>query len=192
MVALRRTNGPTLFSFSRQNLPILDRSGARGGVAQGAYILAEAEGGTPDVILIGAGSEIGLCVGARERLAEFGVRARVVSMPSWDLFAAQDQAYRDGVLPPTIRARVTVEAAATFGWERWAGTDGATIGLDRFGASAPADRIMQELGFTKEHVTATALRLLGRDEEADAVEAEGRDEGGDTAVKPTSPKEGHS
>ena len=192
VVALRRTNGPTLFSFSRQNLPILDRSGARGGVAQGAYILAEAEGGTPDVILIGAGSEIGLCVGARERLAEFGVRARVVSMPSWDLFAAQDQAYRDGVLPPTIRARVTVEAAATFGWERWAGTDGATIGLDRFGASAPADRIMQELGFTKEHVTATALRLLGRDEEADAVEAEGRDEGGDTAVKPTSPKEGHS
>jgi transketolase len=192
ITALRRTDGPTLFSFSRQNLPILDRATAQGSAAQGAYILADAEGGTPDVILIGTGSEVGLCTGAREKLAEFGVRARVVSMPSWDLFAAQDAAYRDKVLPPGVRKRVTVEAAATFGWERWAGTDGATIGLDRFGASAPADRIMQELGFTKEHVTATALRLLGRDEEADAVEAEGRGEGGDTAVKPTSPKEGHS
>ncbi len=192
VAALRRTTGPTLFSFSRQNLEILDRSGAQGSTAQGAYILSDAEGGTPDVILIGTGSEIGLCVGAAEKLAEFGVRARVVSMPSWDLFSAQDQGYRDSVLPPSIRKRVTVEAAATFGWERWAGTDGAMIGLDRFGASAPADRIMKELGFTKEHVTATALHLLGRDKEADAVEAEGRGDGGDTAVKPTSPKEGHS
>jgi transketolase len=189
--ALRRTSGPTLFSLSRQNLPILDRSGARGGVAQGAYILADAEGGEPDVILIGTGSEIGLCVGARERLADYGVRARVVSMPSWDLFAAQDRAYRDSVLPPGVRRRVTVEAAATFGWERWAGSEGVTIGIDRFGASAPADRNMQEFGFTVEHVAAAALRLAGREEEAAALEAEGRGEG-DTAVKPTSPKEGHS
>jgi transketolase len=190
VAALRRTEGPTLFSLSRQNLPILDRSGARGGTAQGAYILADGEGGDPDVILIGTGSEIGLCVGARERLAGYSVRARVVSMPSWDLFQAQDRSYRDSVLPPGVRKRVTVEAAATFGWERWAGSEGVTIGIDRFGASAPADTNMKEFGFTAEHVTAAALRLLGRDAEADAEDPHGS--GGDTTVEPTSPKEGHS
>ena len=191
VAALRRTNGPTLFAFSRQNLPILDRSQAQGNVAQGAYVLSDAEGGEPEVILIGAGSEIGLCVGAQETLAGYGVRARVVSMPSWDLFAAQEQSYRDGVLPPSNRKRVTVEAGTTMGWERWATTDGVTIGVDHFGASAPADRIMKEFGFTREHVTAAALRLVGREADAAAEEAKGRGEG-DTAVKPTSPQEGHS
>jgi len=190
VAALRRTDGPTLFSLSRQNLPILDRSGAKGSTAQGAYILADTESGDPDVILIGTGSEIGLCVGARERLAGYGVQARVVSMPSWDLFQAQDQPYRDSVLPPGVRKRVTVEAATTFGWERWAGTEGVTIGIDRFGASAPADTNMKEFGFTAEHVTAAALRLLGREAEADAEDPHGS--GGDTTVKPTSPQEGHS
>ncbi len=191
VAALRRIEGPTLFSFSRQNLPILDRGGARGGTAQGAYILVDAEGGAPEVILIGTGSEVALCVKARETLAEYGVRARVVSMPSWELFAAQERSYRDDVLPPTVRARVTVEAASTFGWARWAGSEGAMVGIDRFGASAPADRNMQEFGFTREHVAAVALRLLGRDADADAEEAKGRAEG-DTAVAPTSPREGHS
>ncbi len=188
VAAMQRTEGPTLFSFSRQNLPILDRSQAKGGVAQGAYILVDAAKGDPDVILIGTGSEVALCVAAREELAKHDVQARVVSMPSWDLFMAQDQKYRDSVLPPSIRQRVTVEAGATFGWERWAGSAGAMIGLDRFGASAPADKIMQELGFTKEHVAATALRLLGKAKEAAAVEKGD----GDTAVAPTSAKEGHS
>lgn len=191
VAALRRTDGPTLFAFSRQNLPILDRSKARGSTAQGAYILSDAEGGEPEVILIGTGSEMGLCVGAQETLAGYGVRARVVSMPSWDLFAKQDRAYQDSVLPPNVRKRVTIEAGSTFGWARWAGSEGITLGLDHFGASAPADRIMKEFGFTREHLTAAALRLLGREKEAAAEEAKGRGEG-DTAVKPTSPKEGHS
>jgi transketolase len=187
--ALRRTDGPTLFAFSRQNLPILDRSGARGSVAQGAYVLSDAEGGDPEVILIGTGSEVALCADAAKRLADdYNVRVRVVSMPSWDRFQAQDRAYRDDVLPPTIRTRVTVEAAATFGWERWAGTDGATIGIDRFGASAPGDTNLKKFGFTVENVAATALRLLGRDDEAAAEAARG----GDTSMAPTSPKEGHS
>jgi len=116
------------------------------------------------------------------------VCVRVVSMPSWDRFQAQNRAYRDDVLPPGIRARVTVEAAATFGWERWAGSDGATIGLDRFGASAPGDTNLKKLGFTVERVAATALRLLGRDADAAAEDAKG----GDTSMAPTSPKEGHS
>ncbi|MFN8514184.1 MAG: transketolase [Chloroflexia bacterium] len=186
--ALRRTDGPTLFAFSRQNLPILDRSGARGSVAQGAYVLKDAEGGDPEVILIGTGSEVALCVDAAKRLGEYGVRARVVSMPSWDRFQAQDRAYRDDVLPPGIRARVTVEAAATFGWERWAGTDGAMIGIDRFGASAPGDTNLKKFGFTIEHVASTALRVLGRDDDAAAESAKG----GEIVMAPTSPKEGHS
>jgi transketolase len=189
LAALRRTDGPTLFAFSRQNLPILDRSGARGGVAQGAYVLSDTGGGDPEVILIGTGSEVALCVDAGKRLAEeYGVRARVVSMPSWDRFQAQDRVYRDDVLPPGVRARVTVEAGTTFGWERWAGSDGATIGIDRFGASAPGDTNLRKFGFTVEHVAATALRLLGRDDEAAAEQAKG----GDTSMEPTSPKEGHS
>ena len=188
--ALRRTDGPTLFAFSRQNLPILDRSGARGSVAQGAYILSDAEGGEPEVILIGSGSETSLCADAAKRLGDYGVRARVVSMPSMDRFMAQDRAYRDDVLPLQVRKRVTVEAATTFGWDRWAGTDGTTIGIDRFGASAPGDTNLKNFGFTVEHVAAAALRLLGRAAEAAAEEAKGG--AGDTSMAPTSPKEGHS
>ncbi len=161
-------NGPTLFALSRQNLPHLDRAGARGGgVAQGAYVLAEADSGKPDVILIGTGSEVSLCVEAKVRLKSYGVSARVVSMPSMNLFEAQDAAYRESVLPKAIRARVTVEAGTTFGWDRWAGSDGATIGLDRYGASAPGDEIMKRLGFRAENVAATALRVLGRTADAE-------------------------
>ncbi|HVY94161.1 MAG TPA: transketolase [Bryobacteraceae bacterium] len=160
-------DGPSLFALTRQNVPHLDRSTAVGDSTKGAYILSEAEGGKPDVILIGAGSEVQLCVAAQKKLKDYGVKARVVSMPSMNLFEDQDEKYRESVLPKAIRARVTVEAGSTFGWDRWAGSDGVTIGLNRFGASAPGEEIMQKLGFRAENVTAQALRTLGRFEEAE-------------------------
>lgn len=161
-------DGPTLLALTRQNVPHLDRSSAKGpGVAKGAYILSEAEGGAPEVILIGTGSEVGLCAKAQEKLNSYGVRARVVSMPSWELFAAQDEAYRESVLPKTIKKRVTVEAASPLGWHRWAGDEGTIIGIDHYGASAPGEEILKHFGFTAEHVTSAALRLLGRTREAD-------------------------
>jgi transketolase len=186
-----RRDGPTVLVLSRQNLDILARSQASGaGVAQGAYVLGDAEGGRPDVILIGSGAEVGLCVKARERLRSYGVAARVVSMPSWDLFEAQDAGYRAQVLPPDIRARVAVEAGSPIGWERYAGSEGAVIGIDRFGASAPGEELMRRLGFTEERVAAAALRLIGRDAEARQLERNATT--GETAVAPTAPSEGHS
>jgi transketolase len=191
VVAVQR-DSPTLFALSRQNLPVLDRGGARDAhVSRGAYILADAEGGEPEVILIGTGSEVALCADAQQRLAGYGVRARVVSMPSWDLFAAQDAAYREQVLPAGVRRRVTVEAGATLGWERWAGSEGTMIGIDRFGASAPGGTNMKKFGFTAEHVTAAALRLLGREDDAVREEAQGQEDGA-TSARPTSAREGHS
>jgi transketolase len=158
-------DGPTLFALSRQNLPHLDRTSAKdASVARGAYVLAEADGGEADLILIGTGSEVALCVKAQGRLKELGVRARVVSMPSWEIFERQTKAYRESVLPGTIRQRVTVEAASSFGWHRWA-LDGTVIGIDHYGASAPGEEVMKNFGFTAEHVTAAALRLMGREEE---------------------------
>jgi transketolase len=114
------------------------------------------------VILIGTGSEVALCVQAREKLAGQGVKARVVSLPSWELFEKQDAAYRESVLPKAVRKRVTVEAGATLGWSRYAGDEGVIIGLDRFGGSAPGGELMQHFGFTVDHVTTAALELLGR------------------------------
>ncbi len=155
-------DGPTLFVLTRQNVPHLDRGNAKEpGVARGAYILSEADGGTPDIILIGTGSEVSICVEARERLKGHGVRVRVVSLPSWNLFAQQDEAYRESVLPKSIKRRVTVEAGSPFGWRQWAGDEGTIIGIDRYGASAPGEEILQHLGFTADHVTSAALRLLG-------------------------------
>jgi transketolase len=152
--------GPTLFALTRQNLAHLDRTRAKEpGVARGAYILSEPEGGAPDVILIGTGSEVGLCVKAQELLAASGVRARVVSMPSWDLFEAQDDAYRERVLPAAVKKRVTVEAGASQGWHRWA-SEGIVIGIDHYGASAPGEEVMKNFGFTAEHVTSAALSLM--------------------------------
>jgi transketolase len=160
--------GPTVLVFTRQTVPHLDRSQAKEpGVARGAYILAEADGGSPDVILIGTGSEVQLCVEARKKLEKYAVKARVVSMPSWELFAAQDESYRASVLPKAVKARVTVEAGSPLGWHRWAGDEGAVIGLERFGASAPGEEVLQRLGFTPEHVTSAALRVLGRTAEAE-------------------------
>jgi transketolase len=156
-------NHPTLFVLSRQNLPILERMpDSTAGVAQGAYILADAASGKPDVILIGTGSEVQLCVAARETLRGYGVEARVVSMPSWELFGRQDAAYRETVLPAAIRKRVTIEAAATFGWHKWAGTDGIVLGIDHYGASAPGEEVMRHFGFTAGHVVSAALGLMGK------------------------------
>ncbi len=156
-------DGPSLLVLTRQNVPHLDRSNAKdAGVARGGYILAEAAGGVPEVILIGTGSEVALCVQARDKLQGQGVRARVVSLPSWELFEKQDAAYRESVLPHATRKRVTVEAGATLGWSRFAGDEGVIIGLDRYGASAPGGEVLQHFGFTADRVTATALELLGR------------------------------
>ncbi len=181
-------NGPTLFAFTRQNLPHLSRANSKGAdVTKGAYILSEAEGGSPDVILIASGSEVSLCVKAQEKLASHGVKSRVVSFPSWSFFEAQDAAYQESVLPKAITKRVTVEAAATLGWHRWAGTEGTVIGIDHFGASAPGDLIFKNFGFTAEHVTSAALRLMGKNAEAD------KEYGGETTnFQATSPQEGHS
>jgi len=152
-----------LLALTRQNVPHLDRSRAVDpDVAKGGYILSEAEGGSPEVILIGTGSEVSLCVKAQAALAAQGVKARVVSLPSWELFSQQDAAYRESVLPKSITARVTVEAGATFGWQKWAGSGGECIGIDRFGASAPGPEVMAHFGFAPETVVAAALRVLGK------------------------------
>ena len=119
------------------------------------------------MLLIGTGSEVQLCVKAQEKLKTYGVKARVVSMPSWNLFEAQDAAYRESVLPAAIKKRVTVEAASRLGWREWAGDEGITIGIDHYGASAPGEEILKNFGFTPEHVTSAALRLVGRKDEAD-------------------------
>jgi transketolase len=186
-VAIER-NGPTLFALTRQNVPHLDRSKAKNiDVSKGAYIIAEAEGGTPEVILIGTGSEVSLCMKAYEKLQGYGVKARVVSMPSWELFKWQSPEYREGILPKSIKKRITVEAGSTLGWAQWAGDEGVIIGIDHYGASAPGGDIMKNFGFTAEHVTSAALRMLGRNEEAD------KEYGGEaTNVAPTGGSEGHS
>jgi transketolase len=160
--------GPTVLVLTRQAVAHLDRGGAKqAGVARGAYVLSDAGDGAPDVILVGTGSEVELCVNAQKKLTSYGVRARVVSMPSWDLFVAQDASYRESVLPSSIKKRVTVEAASPLGWHQWAGDEGTTIGINRYGASAPGEEIFKHLGITAEHVTAAALRLLERNRDAD-------------------------
>jgi transketolase len=168
-VAIERRDGPTILVFSRQAMPILDRSvfAPSSGARKGAYVLADSSGGPPEVILIATGSELGLIVAARELLQKEGRRVRVVSMPSWELFDAQPQAYRNEVLPPEIKARVSVEAASPMGWERWVGLDGDIIGVNRFGASAPAADIFQHLNFTPEYVAQRARTLLERGTRSD-------------------------
>jgi len=163
-VAIKTVNAPVALILSRQR-PVLNRKKYPSAVAlaKGGYILADADG-TPDVILIGSGSEVQLCLAARERLAKKGVAARVVSMPSWELFERASQNYRDKVLPPKITARVAVEAGISMGWERYAGSQGAVIGIDRFGASAPGGTIMEKYGMKASVVEAKALALVRRNE----------------------------
>ena len=164
---MTHTEGPVALVLTRQNVPVLDRStmAPASGLHKGAYTLYEppaSNGGTPapDLIIIATGSEVSISVEAAEALASEGTRARVVSMPSWELFARQPKEYRDEVLPPAVTARLSVECLSTFGWERWVGEEGASIGLDHFGASAPGGRVLKEFGFTAENVAAHARRLV--------------------------------
>jgi transketolase len=160
-VATQHMDGPIGIVLSRQKLPVLPGVTAEG-VGRGAYVLADDVGGKPTVILIATGSEVHVALAAKSLLDSQGTPTRVVSMPSWELFRAQPQSYRDRVLPPTIHARVAVEAGVSMGWERWVGTEGTVIGIDRYGASAPAKVIFEKLGFTAENVAATARKLLAK------------------------------
>jgi transketolase len=161
-MALERTTGPTALVLSRQKLPILPPSSVfrDDGVYRGAYVLEDAGDGRPDVLLIASGSEVSVALAARKLLAEEGVPARVVSMPCWERFEEQEAVYREAVLPPSVPARVSVEAGSTFGWRRYVGDRGASVGIDRFGASAPAERIFRELGITPEAVRDRAKSVL--------------------------------
>lgn len=174
-VAIERTDGPSFLALSRQKVPVLTRTGSAAaaddsvserlataeGLRRGAYVLAEAEGGSPRVILLASGSELSLAVEAHARLEADGIATRVVSMPSWHLFSEQDAGYRDEVLPPEVEARVSVEAGSTFGWSRWVGTKGRSIGVDRFGASAPAPVLYEKFGVTVDAVVSAAKDVLG-------------------------------
>jgi len=162
-VVAQLRHGPGVLALSRQALPTLDRQkyAPAAGVARGAYVLADAPGGEPAVILIASGSELILAVEAHEQLLAEGIRSRVVSMPSWDLFEHQPKEYRDSVLPPDVKARVAVEQASTFGWERYVGDAGLVIGMKTFGASAPLKALQERFGFEPEHVAAAARRLVG-------------------------------
>lgn len=155
---------PAVLALSRQPLPTLDRSkyAPASGVAQGAYVLADCPGGNPEVIIIASGSEVSLAVEAHENLLTEGIRSRVVSMPSWDIFEHQPQAYRDNVLPPNVTARVAVEQASTFGWERYVGTSGQVVGMNTFGASAPLKELQRKFGFQPDHVVGAAKQQLRR------------------------------
>jgi transketolase len=153
-----------VLALSRQPLPTLDRTvyASAAGVARGAYVLADPPGGNPEIILIASGSELSLAVEAQGKLAADGIRARVVSMPSWDIFEQQTQEYRDSVLPPAVKARVAIEQASMFGWERYVGGSGHVIGMKTFGASAPLKALQQKFGFEPERVVASAKELLGK------------------------------
>ena len=163
-LAVRQSHRPTALVLSRQAMPTFDRTkfAPASGVAKGAYVLSDAPEGKPDVILIGTGSEVGLCVATQEKLAAEGIKARVVSIPSWELFEEQDAAYKESVLPAAVTARVSVEMASTFGWERYTGPKGKIVGMRTFGASAPLKDLLRKFGFTVENVVAVAKQSLGK------------------------------
>ena len=163
-VILQLHHEPAVLVLTRQAVPTIDRSryAAASGLARGAYILADAPNADPEVILIGTGSEVSLCLEAYEQLTNEGVRARVVSMPSWELFEDQDRKYRDSVLPPHVKARVSVEEASDFGWTKYTGTEGHNIGIETFGASAPIKQLLKKFGFTVDHIVAAAKSQIIR------------------------------
>ncbi|MFN8475394.1 MAG: transketolase [Anaerolineae bacterium] len=161
-VAIEQRHRPTVLALTRQNLPTLDRSvyASAEGVKRGAYVLADLGEGTPDVILMASGSEVALIVAAGQRLAARGATVRLVSFPSWELFADQDQAYRDAVLLPGVEARLAVEAGVSLGWREWVGDKGRVLALNRFGASAPANQVFKELGLSVDRVEQIGIELL--------------------------------
>jgi transketolase len=161
-VAMMQGNRPSCIILSRQALPTIDRTryAAASGLARGAYVLADAEGGDPELILLATGSEVSLALAAHERLGGEGVRSRVVSMPSWALFEEQERSYREAVLPPSVTARVAVEQASPLGWDRYVGPNGATITMHSFGASAPFADLQGAFGFTVDNVVRAAHRVM--------------------------------
>jgi transketolase len=161
-VAVERRHRPTLMAFTRQNVPTLDRTlfAPAEGLSKGAYVLADLGDGDPELILMASGSEVNLVVEAGLRLAAEAVSVRLVSFPSWELFAEQDLAYRETVLPSMTKARLAVEAGVTMGWERWVGEKGEILGINRFGASAPAEVVFRELGFTIGNIVERGLHLV--------------------------------
>jgi len=163
-VILQRKHGPSTLVLTRQTLPTLDRAkyAKASGLAKGAYVLADAPGGQPDIILMGSGSEVALCLAASEKLNAEGIKVRVVSMPSWELYEKQDAAYKESVLPARVTARVSVEMGSTLGWERYVGAKGRSIGMHTFGASAPLKDVLKEFGFVPENVAAVAKQVLGK------------------------------
>ncbi|MCL4468525.1 MAG: transketolase [Deltaproteobacteria bacterium] len=164
-VAIKTKDRPVALVLTRQNVPTFEQSGLdhAGGLKNGAYILSEAENGRPDIILIASGSEVSLAMDAKQKLgSEHGIKVRVVSMPSWELFEEQSPVYKGSVLPRDIPARLTIEAGSTYGWLRYAGEKGGSIGIDKFGASAPGGVVMKEYGFTVDNVCSTALEIISR------------------------------
>jgi len=155
---------PVALALTRQALPTLDRQKYRSAAefSKGAYILADTDDAKPQVILIASGSEVSLCIAAYEELKNEGIRARVVSMPSWEFFERQTKAYRDSVLPPSVTARVAVEQGSALGWAKYVGMDGTVIGMKRFGASAPFQHLQKKFGFTVENVIGTAKEQLAQ------------------------------
>jgi transketolase len=163
-IIAQQQHTPVALVLSRQAMPTLDRTkySAASGVAKGAYVVADAPGGKPEVILMGTGSELSLCVDAYEKLKAEGIQARVVSMPSWEIFEKQDAAYKASVFPADVTARVSVEMASTFGWDRWVGPKGRMIGMHQFGASAPIKDLLKCFGFTVDNVVAEAHAAIGK------------------------------
>ncbi len=162
-IALERSDGPTALILSRQKLPVLDQTLASAdGVRRGAYVLRDADNGAPQIILMASGSEVALALAAQTALTTHGVAARVVSFPSWELFALQPPEYRDTVLPPSVRARLAIEAGVSQGWERWVGDSGDCVSVETFGASAPYQILFQQYGFTTDSIVTRALAVLER------------------------------
>ncbi|MGZ4873264.1 MAG: transketolase-like TK C-terminal-containing protein, partial [Candidatus Angelobacter sp.] len=161
-VIMRLRHEPAALVLSRQPLPIIDRSkyASPAGVAKGAYVLADSPGGKPELILMATGSEVSLCLSAYETLSAEGRKVRVVSMPSWEIFEKQSEEYRESVLPASVTARISVEQASTFGWARYVGHAGKSVGMRTFGASAPLKELQKRFGFTSDAVVAAARELL--------------------------------
>jgi transketolase len=163
-VILQLHHEPAVLVLTRQVVSTIDRTkyAPSSGLAREAYILADAQGGDPEVILIGTGSEVALCLDAYEQLTKEGVRARVVSMPSWELFDDQDRKYRDSILPPHVRARVSVEEASDFGWSKYTGSERHNVCIETFGASAPLKQLLKKFGFSAKKIVAAAKSQIAR------------------------------